>query len=83
MSRKAKPEKLLPYFAFIKSLAGPGCPVCARAKASLDEWFENLLYESANDRPLRHRFDADHGLCGRHVHTLCSVDSHRLGAAIL
>jgi hypothetical protein len=83
MPRKATPEKHLPYFAFVKSLAGPGCPVCAQAKASLDEWFENLLYESANDRPLRHRFDAERGLCGRHVHRLCASDSDGLGAAII
>jgi len=83
MSKKAPPEKHLPYFAFIKSLSGPGCPICARTAASLDEWFENLLYESANDRPLRHRFDADRGLCGRHVHALCDAESDGLGAAII
>jgi hypothetical protein len=83
MSRKGTPEKHLPYFAFIKSLPGPGCPVCKQAAASLDEWFENLLYESANDRPLRRRFDAEHGLCGRHVHRLCASDSDGLGAAIV
>lgn len=83
MAKRGKPEKHLPYFTFIKSLAGPGCPVCAQTRASLDEWFENLLYESANDRPLRHRFDAECGLCGRHVHTLCSAESDGLGAAII
>jgi hypothetical protein len=83
MSRKGTPEKHLPYFTFIKSLSGPGCPVCAQTAASLDEWFENLLYESANDRPLRHRFDAERGLCGRHAHMLCSTESDGLGAAIV
>jgi hypothetical protein len=83
MSKKAPPEKHLPYFAFIKTLAGPGCPVCRQAASSLEEWFENLLYESANDRPLRHRFDAERGLCGRHVHQLCASDSDGLGAAII
>jgi hypothetical protein len=83
MSRKAAPEKHLPYFAFIKTLSGPGCPVCRQVESSLDEWFENLLYESANDRPLRHRFDAERGLCGRHAHDLCSSESDGLGAAII
>jgi hypothetical protein len=83
MSRKGTPEKHLPYFTFIKSLPGAGCPVCKQAAASLDEWFENLLYESANDRPLRRRFDAESGLCGRHVHRLCASDSDGLGAAIV
>jgi hypothetical protein len=83
MKRKAPPEKHLPYFTFIKTLAGPGCPVCRQVEASLDEWFENLLYESANDRPLRHRFDAEGGLCGRHVHRLCASESDGLGAAII
>jgi len=83
MSRKGTPEKHLPYFTFVKSLAGSGCPVCAQVGASLDEWFENLLYESANDRPLRHRFDAERGLCGRHAHKLCSSNTDGLGAAII
>jgi hypothetical protein len=79
---KPKPEKHLPYFAFVKALAEPGCPVCGRIRASLDEWFENLLYESANDRPLRHRFDADKGLCQRHAHRIRAANDG-LGAAII
>jgi hypothetical protein len=77
-----KPEKHLPYFAFVKSLAEPGCPVCRRIRTSLDEWFENLLYESANDRPLRHRFDADNGLCSRHAHRIRAANDG-LGAAVI
>jgi hypothetical protein len=79
---RAKPEKHLPYFTFVKSLARPGCPVCDQIRASLDDWFENLLYESANDRPLRHRFDAERGLCSRHAHRLCASNDG-LGAAVV
>jgi hypothetical protein len=79
---RAKPEKHLPYFTFVKSLAKPGCPVCDQTRASLDDWFENLLYESANDRPLRRRFDAEHGLCSRHAHRLCASNDG-LGAAVV
>jgi hypothetical protein len=79
---RPKPEKHLPYFAFVKSLSEPGCPVCGRIRASLDDWFENLLYESANDRPLRHRFDAENGLCSRHAHRLCASNDG-LGAAVI
>jgi len=77
-----RPEKHLPYFAFVKSLSEPGCPVCGRIRASLDEWFENLLYESANDRPLRHRFDAENGLCSRHAHRI-RASNDGLGAAVI
>jgi hypothetical protein len=80
--KRAKPEKHLPYFQFVKGLAKPGCPVCGQIRASLDDWFENLLYESANDRPLRHRFDAERGLCARHAHRLCESNDG-LGAAII
>ena len=82
MKPRAKPEKHLPYFTFVKSLAKPGCPICDRTRASLDDWFENLLYESANDRPLRHRFDAENGLCSRPAHRLCASNDG-LGAAIV
>jgi hypothetical protein len=83
-SRRSRPvpEKHLPYFKFVKSLSLPGCPVCNQTSASLDDWYENLLYESANDRPLRHRFDAEHGLCARHAHRL-SASNDGLGAAIV
>jgi hypothetical protein len=77
-----KPEKHLPYFKFVKSLSEPGCPVCNQTRAALDDWFENLLYESANDRPLRHRFDAEKGLCSRHAHRLCASNDG-LGAAVI
>jgi hypothetical protein len=77
-----KPEKHLPYFAFVKSLSRPGCPICDQTRASLDDWFENLLYESANDRPLRHRFDAENGLCSRHAHRL-GRSNDGLGAAVI
>ncbi|MDP3178676.1 MAG: hypothetical protein Q8M76_12295 [Spirochaetaceae bacterium] len=81
---RPKPEKHLPYFKFVQALAGAGCPICAQVRLSLDDWFENLLYESANDRPLRKRFDADHGLCAKHAHRLCSSrESDGLGAAIV
>jgi hypothetical protein len=80
--KKPRPEKHLPYFTFLKSLSRPGCPICGQTRASLDDWFENLLYESANDRPLRRRFDAEHGLCARHAHRLCE-SKDGLGAAIL
>jgi hypothetical protein len=80
--RRPRPEKHLPYFQFIKGLSRPGCPICSQTSASLDDWFENLLYESANDRPLRHRFDAEHGLCQRHAHSLCASNDG-LGAAII
>jgi hypothetical protein len=76
------PEKHLPYFKFVKGMSKPGCPVCGQTSASLDDWFENLLYESANDRPLRHRFDAEGGLCARHAHRLCASNDG-LGAAIV
>jgi hypothetical protein len=76
------PEKHLPYFTFVKSLSRPGCPVCDQTRASLDDWFDNLLYESANDRPLRHRFDAENGLCPRHAHRL-GASNDGLGAAII
>jgi hypothetical protein len=76
------PEKHLPYFKFVKGMAEPGCPVCNQTRASLDDWYENLLYESANDRPLRHRFDAERGLCSRHAHRLCESNDG-LGAAIV
>jgi hypothetical protein len=79
---RPSPEKHLPYFKFVKSLSKPGCPVCNQTSASLDDWFENLLYESANDRPLRHRFDAERGLCARHAHRLCDSNDG-LGAAIV
>ena len=80
--KRHKPEKHLPYFQFVKNLPPSGCPVCSQTRASLDEWFENLLYESANDRPLRHRFDAERGLCRRHAHRLCAAKDG-LGAAIV
>jgi hypothetical protein len=81
-ARRPKPEKHLPYFKFVKSLNLPGCPVCNQVSASLDDWFENLLYESANDRPLRHRFDAEKGLCSKHAHRL-GASNDGLGAAIV
>lgn len=82
--RRTRPEKHLPYFQFIKGLARPGCPICGQTASSLDDWFENLLYESANDRALRHRFDAERGLCARHAHRLCaSSEGDGLGAAII
>ena len=80
--KRPPPEKHLPYFQFVKNLPPTGCPVCAQTRASLGEWFENLLYESANDRPLRHRFDAERGLCARHAHRLCAAKDG-LGAAIV
>jgi len=79
---KARPEKHIPYFKFVKALAKPGCPVCNEASASLDDWFENLLYESANDRTLRRRFDAERGLCSRHAHRLCASNDG-LGTAVI
>jgi hypothetical protein len=79
---RPRPEKHLPYFKFVKTLSRPGCPVCNQVDDSLGEWFENLLYESANDRPLRHRFDAENGLCSRHAHRLCESNDG-LGAAII
>jgi hypothetical protein len=79
---RPKPEKHLPYFKFVKGLAQAGCPVCNQTRASLDDWFENLLYESANDRPLRHRFDAERGMCARHARRLCASNDG-LGAAIV
>jgi hypothetical protein len=79
---RPKPEKHLPYFKFVKGLPQSGCPVCNQTRAALDDWFENLLYESANDRPLRHRFDAENGLCARHAHRLCASNDG-LGAAIV
>lgn len=80
--KRPKPEKHLPYFNFVKSLSKPGCPICGQIRSSLDDWYENLLYESANDRPLRHRFDAENGLCARHAHRLCESNDG-LGAAIV
>ena len=84
MARKGRtiPEKHLPYFKFIKGLSQAGCPVCNQTRASLDDWYENLLYESANDRPLRKRFNAEHGMCPRHAHRLCASNDG-LGAAII
>jgi hypothetical protein len=79
---KPAPEKHLPYFKFVKSLSKEGCPVCSQTRASMDDWFENLMYESANDRPLRRRFDAENGLCARHAHRLCEANDG-LGAAIV
>jgi hypothetical protein len=79
---RPKPEKHLPYFKFVKGLARPGCPVCNEVRSSLDDWYENLLYESANDRPLRHRFDAEKGLCPKHAHRLCASNDG-LGAAVI
>jgi hypothetical protein len=79
---RPKPEKHLPYFQFVKGMKAGACPVCGAVRSSLDDWFENLLYESANDRPLRHRFDAEHGLCARHAHRLCASNDG-LGAAIV
>src|SRR5208283_3471445 len=79
---RPKPEKHLPYFKFVKGLAQAGCPVCNQTRASLDDWYENLLYESANDRPLRRRFDAERGFCARHAHRLCASNDG-LGAAII
>lgn len=78
----SRPEKHLPYFKFVKGMAQAGCPVCNQTRASLDDWYENLLYESANDRPLRKRFDAERGLCSRHAHRLCASNDG-LGAAIV
>ncbi len=80
--RGPKPEKHLPYFKFVKGMAEAGCPVCNQTRSSLDDWLENLMYESANDRPLRHRFDAERGLCSRHAHALCAANDG-LGAAIV
>ena len=80
--KRPPPEKHLPYFQFVKNLPPSGCPVCGQTRASLGEWFENLLYESANDRPLRHRFDAERGLCTHHAHKLCAAKDG-LGAAIV
>jgi hypothetical protein len=80
--RRPKSEKHLPYFKFVKGLSQAGCPICNQTRASLDDWFENLLYESANDRPLRKRFNAEHGLCARHAHRLCASNDG-LGAAIV
>lgn len=60
----------MPYFILVDSFDGAGCPVCALVAAAVDRWFENLLYESVNDRPLRARFDRDAGFCNRHAHRL-------------
>jgi hypothetical protein len=79
---RPKSEKHLPYFQFVKGMRPAACPVCGQVRASLDDWYENLLYESANDRPLRHRFDAERGLCSRHAHRLCA-SKDGLGAAIV
>jgi len=80
--RRPKPEKHMPYFKFVKSLGGSGCPICNQVNAALDDWYENLLYESANDRPLRHRFDAENGLCAEHAHRL-RASNDGLGAAVI
>jgi hypothetical protein len=80
--QRPKPEKHLPYFKFVKSLGESGCPVCNQVSSALDDWYENLLYESANDRPLRHRFDAENGLCAEHAHRLRSSNDG-LGAAVI
>lgn len=70
------------YFKFVKSMSEPGCPVCNQVHASLDDWYENLLYESANDRPLRHRFDAENGMCAKHAHRLVGSNDG-LGTAVI
>jgi hypothetical protein len=82
--RRRLPERHLPYFKFLKAVEGPGCPLCAQVRLAMDEWYENLLYESANDRSLRKRLHADRGLCARHAHRLCDTrDCDGLGAAVL
>lgn len=79
---RPKPEKHMPYYKFVKSLSEPGCPVCNQVNAALDDWYANLLYESANDRPLRHRFDAENGMCVKHAHRLTGSNDG-LGAAVI
>ena len=79
---RPKPEKHMPYFKFVKSLSESGCPICNQVNAALDDWYKNLLYESANDRPLRHRFDAENGLCAEHAHRL-RASNDGLGAAVI
>lgn len=79
-----RPEKHLPYYKFLKAASAPGCPVCAQVGLAMEEWFENLLYESANDLTLRPRFDANRGLCARHVRTLCGRrEGDGLGVAVI
>lgn len=80
--QRPKPEKHMPYFKFVKSLSQSGCPVCNQTSSALDDWYESLLYESANDRPLRHRFDAANGLCARHAHRL-NGPNDGLGTAVI
>jgi len=78
------PEKHLPYFKFIKAVRPGTCPVCDRTTQAMGEWFDNLLDESANDRPLRKRLDEDSGLCAGHTRRLCAMpDRDGLGAAVL
>ena len=79
-----KPERHMPYFKFLEAAKAPGCPICGRVREAMDEWYENLLYESANDRPLRHRLDEDGGLCATHLRRLCSGrEGDGLGTAVL
>jgi hypothetical protein len=72
--KRGIPEKHLPFFALQDALLSADCPICALTRRAVDDWFDDLLYESINDRTFRARFDVDHGFCNRHAHQLASCN---------
>ncbi len=72
--RKITRHKHLTYFRLEKALAEEGCPICRLTDAAVVSFYEAFLYEKVNDRGLRSQFNADDGVCNRHLYAL--LDRH-------
>lgn len=72
--RKITRHKHLTYFKLEKALAEGGCPVCRLTDAAVASFYEAFLYEKVNDVGLRAQFNADNGICNRHLYAL--LDRH-------
>lgn len=66
-ARTPRQHKHLTYFKLEQALAGPGCALCALARASVADYLDAFLYEKVNDVGLRTRFNRDAGLCAHHA----------------
>lgn len=60
------PEKHLLYFKTIESFNSKECPICHLVKSSVENYFQDLLYENINDSGFREKYNKDSGFCNFH-----------------
>lgn len=70
------------HFDLRDAFGGDGCPVCALALASVEQYFAGLNYEAAGDRGVRARLRQSLGFCTPHAHRWLAV-AHVLATATI